>query len=183
MKTRISLVALGLVALFWTPPAPAAAPRVGGIAGIGRVAGIGRIGWRGYGLSGWYWTPRFHYRAWRTGYYYPDAGASYYYPYTAYYPDAGVSYSYTAYYPQEQGDAVNKVTLRMHVPSDARVWLEGEATSQGGADRSFLSPSLEPGREYVYHIRVQWDENGKTMERNRDVPVHAGDRINLQFDK
>jgi uncharacterized protein (TIGR03000 family) len=71
----------------------------------------------------------------------------------------------------------------MHVPSDARVWFDGTATSQSGTDRSFVSPSLDPGREYVYHIRVQWDENGKVVERKRDVTVHPGDRINLTIDK
>src|SRR5262249_25615751 len=132
-------------------------------------------------------SPRLFSRPWTPGYYRPYAGASYYYPYAAYYPNAGVSYydPYTASYPQDQAVDwnVNVVTIRMRVPSDARVWFEGEATSQSGADRTFVSPSLAPGREYVYHIRVQWQENGKSVERNREVTVHAGDRINLNIDK
>jgi len=31
--------------------------------------------------------------------------------------------------------------------------------------------------------RVQWDENGKPVERSRDLKVHAGDHINLTIDK
>jgi uncharacterized protein (TIGR03000 family) len=65
----------------------------------------------------------------------------------------------------------------------ARVWLEGKETSQSGADRMFVSPSLEPGYEYVYHIRVQWNQNGKTVEHNREVTVHAGDFISLNIAK
>jgi uncharacterized protein (TIGR03000 family) len=176
------MVALGLVAWFVAPPAPAAAHHVGRFGGW-RSHAIVR--WRGYGLSGWSRSPRFFRRPWRGGYYYPNAGAWYFYPYTADYPNAGVSYSYayTAYYPQEQAVDVNAVTIRMHVPGNARVWFEGGATSQSGENRTFVSPSLVPGREYVYHIRVQWDENDKAVEHHREVTVHAGDQINLTIDK
>jgi uncharacterized protein (TIGR03000 family) len=182
MKKFVGLAAFGLVALLVAMPERAAARSFG----IGRFHGWGfrGVGWRGYRLSGWYGFPRFSHRAWRADYY-PYAGASYYYSDTAYYPDGGASYSspYTAYYPPEQADDGNAVTIRMTVPSGARVWFDGSATSQTGAGRTFVSPALAPGREYVYQIRVQWEENGKTVERNRDVPVHAGDRINLNIDK
>src|SRR5262249_26645159 len=160
MKKFVGLAALGLVALFVASPAPAA-PHIGGIGGIGgigRFGGFGGFGVRGlgfrvgdFGLSSGWGSPRLFSRPWAPGYYRPYAGASYYYPYAAYYPNAGVSYydSYTAFYPQDQSVDwnVNVVTIRMRVPSDARVWFEGEATSQSGADRTFVSPSLAPGRE------------------------------------
>jgi uncharacterized protein (TIGR03000 family) len=192
MKKFVALAALGLVALFVALPGSAAARPIGG---IGRIGGVGRlghvgpraiaVGYGGYGLSRWPRFPRLFHRAWRTGYYYPDTGAWYSYPYTVYYPDAQASYSYpyTAYYPPDQAIDVNTVTIRMHVPSGAQVWFDGVATSRTGADREFVSPPLTPGREYIYHVRVQWAENGKTVERNRDVTVHAGDRINLNVDK
>jgi uncharacterized protein (TIGR03000 family) len=188
MKKFVGLAALGLVALLVVMPEPAAARSFG----IGRIGGFGRFhgwgfrgfGWRGHGLSGWHRFPRFYHRGWRADYY-PYAGASYYYPDTAYYPEAGASYSdpHTAYYPPEPADDGNAVTIRMTVPSGARVYFDGAATSQTGADRAFVSPPLTPGREYVYQIRVQWEENGKTLERNRKVKVHAGDRINLTIDR
>jgi uncharacterized protein (TIGR03000 family) len=110
-------------------------------------------------------------RDWGDGYYYSDGYRSYYYD------------PYTADYPRDPAVDVNAVTLRMHVPGDARIWIESEATSQSGPDRYYMSPSLAPGREYTYHIRVQWNENGKTVERNREVKVQAGDRIDLNVTK
>ena len=183
MKKFVLLAAFGLVALFVASPAPAAAGSwgIGGIS-IGSIGGytgwspfaIGR-GWGRYRVYDWSVYPRFYRRDWRTVYYYPTVYSS---------PIAGTpSYSYTAFYPQEQTVDTNAVTLRMHVPTDARVWIEDEATSTSGADRSFVSPPLTPGREYVYHIRAQWDENGKTVERKREVTVHAGDRIDLNLGK
>ena len=191
MKKFVGLVAFAVVAYFMALPTPAAAGSfgIGGIGRIGRIGGLGGYtGWRPLGLVGWRgyhrygWSPRFYRRAWSADYYYPSAWA-YSYPYTGsyYYPNAETSYS--AYYSPPATVDANAVTIRMAVPSGARVWFDGEATSQTGADREFVSPPLTPGREYTYHVRVQWEENGKTMERNREVPVHAGDRINLNIDK
>jgi uncharacterized protein (TIGR03000 family) len=188
MRKFVGLAALGLVALFVAPPEPAAAGsfgirgfgagRFGGVGGyIGRPRAV--FGWRGYGPVGW---ARYHHvhGVWGAGYDYPYGAGPYYYGDPVYVPEAGVSYSY---YPQYQSEDADTVLLRLRVPGDARVWLEDQATSQSGTDRSFVSPSLVPGREYVYHIRVQWDENGKAVERTHAVTVHAGDRINLTIDK
>ena len=164
MKKFVVLAGLGLAALIVALPERAAA-RSYGLGGVARIGNIGGsyglnwgprfISWRGYGFSGW--SPGV-YRGTRSN-------------------------GYTAYYPPEQDIDSNAVTLRLQVPSGARVWLEGKETSQSGADRMFVSPSLEPGYEYVYHIRVQWNQNGQTVERNREVTVHAGDAINLNIVK
>ena len=172
MKKFLVLAAVGVVACFVALPTPAAAH------GIGRYHG-----WRGYGRS--HWSPRcgFFRRGWRTAYCYPGTWA-YYAPCTTYYyPAAGAPYygTYVAYDPQGQPAQADAVTIQMHVPSDARVWIDGDATSQTGAAREFVSPPLTPGREYTYHVRVQWEENGKAVESTRPVAVHAGDRINLNF--
>jgi uncharacterized protein (TIGR03000 family) len=154
MKRFVCLAAFGLAAWFGAPPAPAAAQYIVSYNGWGPRAVV--VGWGGYG-------PRFYRPV------YPAARVSYYPP--------------TVYYQQEQAVDVKTVTLRLHVPSDARVWIEGKETSQSGADREFVSPALASGRRYVYHIRVQWDKNGKTTERKREVSVQAGDRITLNIDK
>jgi uncharacterized protein (TIGR03000 family) len=185
MKKFVGLATLGVVALFAALPTPAAAGSFS-IRGFGRIGGYtgwrprAFFGWRGYRRYGW--SPRFYRRAWSADYDYPSAWA-YSYPYAGsyYYPNGETSYS--AYYSPPAPVDANAVTIRMAVPSGARVWFDGEATTQTGADREFLSPPLTPGREYVYHVRVQWDGNGKAVERNRAVTVHAGDRINLNIDK
>ena len=168
MKKFVVLAGFALVVLLVALPERAAA-RSYGLGSVARIGNIGGsyglnwgprfVGWRGYGFSGW--SPGV-YRGTYSGTY---------------------SNGYTSYYPQEQDVDTNSVTIRMQVPSGARVWLEGKETSQSGAGRMFVSPSLEPGYEYVYHIRVQWNQNGKTVERNREVTVHAGDFISLNMAK
>jgi uncharacterized protein (TIGR03000 family) len=168
MRKFVCFAAFGLIALFTASPAPAAAQYiVRNYAWTPRVIGAG---WGRYRLYDWSESPRFYRRYWRTTYYYPYSGPS-------------NSYTYRAFYPQDEAVDVNTVGLRLHVPSDARIWIEGEATSTGGTDRSFVSPPLTPGRDYVYHVRVQWNENGKAVERNREITVHAGDRLSVNIDK
>jgi len=195
MRKFVVMAAFGLVGLLGALPEPAAAGSfsIGGIGRIGSIGGLGGyigrprallFGWRGYGASDWSTYPRFYRRAWGADYYAPYGGSVYYYPYTAYYPTDGAAYyyPYATYYPSQADDG-NAATIRMSVPSEAKVWFDGAATSQTGADRTFVSPSLARGHEYVYHLRVQWNDNGKTVERTRDVTVHAGDRINLNIDQ
>src|SRR5262249_13953141 len=130
-----------------------------------------------YGYS---WSPRYHYYP---AYYYPVAGSccctSSTVTSSMVAPSTVTSSAEPAAIPTA---AANTATIRMHVPSGARGWLEGTATSSGGADRAFVSPALAPGSAYVYHVRVQWEQNGQTVERERDVMVHAGDQVSVTID-
>jgi uncharacterized protein (TIGR03000 family) len=67
--------------------------------------------------------------------------------------------------------------LRLQVPADAKVWLDGTQMNSTGEFRSYISPSLTAGQNYSYQIRVQTS----TGEQTRNVPVRSGDRITLDF--
>jgi uncharacterized protein (TIGR03000 family) len=161
MKRFVVLSALGVFGMLAAMPAPANARYFAGYWGGPRIF---RPYWGGYGWFG---------RPWRANYYYWNGGY--------WNGGTGCNDCYTGYYPQEQAALANAVTIQMHVPQDARVWIEGESTSQTGTERTFVSPSLAPSSQYVYHIRAQWDENGKVVKRQREVKVYAGDRINLDL--
>jgi uncharacterized protein (TIGR03000 family) len=45
--------------------------------------------------------------------------------------------------------------------------------------RSFESPPVLARRDFVYDIRIQWNQNGKDITQTRRVNVHAGDVISL----
>jgi uncharacterized protein (TIGR03000 family) len=74
-----------------------------------------------------------------------------------------------------------RVEITMHVPAGAHIWFDGEATMQTGTTRVFVSPPLEPERQYVYVVRVRWSVGGDTVERTRRLAVEAGDQISLDF--
>lgn len=73
--------------------------------------------------------------------------------------------------------ASRSVLLRLWVPADAQVWIDGTPTSSTGELRSYISPPLNPGENYVYNLRVQ----SRVGVQTRSVPIHSGDRINLDF--
>ena len=77
----------------------------------------------------------------------------------------------------------NAIYIRVQVPPDAEVWFEGQKTTQAGPVRFFESPPVAPGRNYVYHIRARWSENGRQVDQTRDAPVYAGDKFSIDFTK
>jgi uncharacterized protein (TIGR03000 family) len=127
----------------------------------------GRRGWRG---NRWYSGP--YYR----GYTYYDNGTY----------SGGQSGQVSGYYSPEMqtsGMANNRVLVRLFVPSpDARVWFEGEQTVQGGSDRLYISPPIEPGKSYAYTIKASWMENGKEVTKEQKLPVQANQQAMASFD-
>jgi uncharacterized protein (TIGR03000 family) len=71
--------------------------------------------------------------------------------------------------------------LRLRVPADAVVWFDGDPTAPGGEQRRFLTPALEPGKQYAYDVRVRWTEGGKPVERTERVLFYPGDRRTFDF--
>ena len=85
------------------------------------------------------------------------------------------------YYPTSSTESLNQrpVRINLRVPGDAKVWFDGNATTQTGTARSFESPAVDIGPEYAYQIRIQWKQDGKDVTKTQQIKVHAGDVINL----
>ena len=77
--------------------------------------------------------------------------------------------------------ASNAVLINIQVPPNAEVWFDGSTTMQTGSWRSFVTPALEPGRDYAYEIRARWTEGGRSVEQTRKITIRAGDRETLDF--
>jgi uncharacterized protein (TIGR03000 family) len=146
-----------------------------------------------YRWAGHWGTPSEYYN----GEYYPETGnvegtefapeaTSFYFapqPYYAgfYYPQP----DYTSFYNAPQPEFLipeNAALIDMQVPANAEVWFSGDATQQRGQFRSFVTPALEPGRNYAYQIRARWtDQNGNVVDRTQRIAVRPGDRLNVRF--
>jgi uncharacterized protein (TIGR03000 family) len=76
----------------------------------------------------------------------------------------------------------NTAYLQLIVPQNAEVRVEGSATSRKGAVREFISPPLDPDRNFVYTIAVRGtDAGGKPIEEQRSIRVHANDQLRIDF--
>jgi len=73
--------------------------------------------------------------------------------------------------------------VRVFVPTpDAQVFFGDQATQQTNTTiRDFVSPPLEPGKQFQYEIRAQFKQGDQTKDEKRTVDVQAGSRVTVNF--
>jgi uncharacterized protein (TIGR03000 family) len=118
--------------------------------------------------------PTYSYSSLPRSYFNPSTTYSYANP-----SDTGSYYSYGAA-PSPQVSDTALVNIRLP-DANAEVWVEGQQTRQRGTWREYISPPLNPDKNYVYDIRARWTENGKEVERTRTVPVQANGVATVDF--
>ena len=64
--------------------------------------------------------------------------------------------------------------LKVQVPLDAEIWLEGQQMRSTGRLRHYRSPPLNPAKGYAYEVRARWTFDGKPVEDVRHVAIRAG---------
>jgi uncharacterized protein (TIGR03000 family) len=70
----------------------------------------------------------------------------------------------------------DKALLAVRLPALAALTIGDGATKQTGAERTFISPPLTPGKTYYYELKATWEENGRRKTVTREVAVSAGRR-------
>jgi uncharacterized protein (TIGR03000 family) len=84
--------------------------------------------------------------------------------------------------PLPRETAGNGALVQVYVPANAEVWFDDMKTKQVGETRTFKSPPLEPGKTYLYDIRVHWvDEGGQAVDNKRTIKVQAGRTAHVDF--
>jgi uncharacterized protein (TIGR03000 family) len=72
--------------------------------------------------------------------------------------------------------------LAVNVPADAKIYVNGQATTSTGSTRQYVSRDLQPGFNYSYEVRAEVVRDGRTVEQVKKVDVRAGETANLAFD-
>jgi uncharacterized protein (TIGR03000 family) len=83
-----------------------------------------------------------------------------------------------------RGQAVpsnEQARIKVYLPADAVLHVDGALTQATGEIRNFVSPSLTPGRKYLYTLRATWKEGGKEIQRERTVRVEANQETIVDF--
>jgi uncharacterized protein (TIGR03000 family) len=167
----------------------------------------GPYGHVGYGYRGYHYRPYWGvgvlglYGLGGYGYGYPYSSYGYAYPYATYnnysvappvittpgidYPvitSSGYAPSTEAVAPSAYAaPADNAARLQVTVPAGAEVWVDGEQTTQTGTSRTFVSPPLTPGRDFVYTVRARWMTDSGPKEEAREVRVRANQTSQVDF--
>lgn len=132
-------------------------------------------GWRYPANSGYGWsTPGYQWSG--TGYW---SNPSYYGQGMQgdYSSSFGAGYGDQAYGAMSGSAMNNQALITVRVPPNAEVWFDDQKTSQTGSMRTFVTPPLDSDRNFVYHVRARWTENGRSVEKTRKYDVHPGDRV------
>ena len=74
-----------------------------------------------------------------------------------------------------------QAVLRVDVPNDARVYVNGRLTKSKGPQRNFVSRGLRPGLKYTYQVRAELDRDGEVVHETKTVQLRAGTSSRLAF--
>jgi uncharacterized protein (TIGR03000 family) len=72
-------------------------------------------------------------------------------------------------------------TVVVHLPADAKLYVDNVACPLTSATRSFNTPGLEPGRKYFYTLKAEVVRDGKPAAESRRVLLSAGKRVDVDF--
>ncbi len=71
--------------------------------------------------------------------------------------------------------------MDVRVPQEAKVFVNGRPTRSTGAQRSFVSRGLRPGRIYVYEVRAELMRGDERLVETRQVRIRGGQRADVEF--
>jgi uncharacterized protein (TIGR03000 family) len=73
-------------------------------------------------------------------------------------------------------------TITVSLPADAVLFVDDKPTTSASAERTFVSPELQPGKEYYYTFKVEVMRDGKKTVMEKRVDVMAGKEIKVKFE-
>jgi uncharacterized protein (TIGR03000 family) len=82
------------------------------------------------------------------------------------------------------GKKVDQVsaTILVNLPADAKLTVDGSATSQTSSSRLFVTPALEPEAEFTYTLIAEIARNGESVRQTQLITVRAGEQTRVTFD-
>jgi uncharacterized protein (TIGR03000 family) len=73
-------------------------------------------------------------------------------------------------------------TVRVSLPADAALTVDGHRTTSTSAARWFVTPALERDQDFQYTFKAQVVRDGRTLTREAAVYVRAGQETVVTFD-
>lgn len=72
-------------------------------------------------------------------------------------------------------------TVVVNLPTDAKLFVDGERVPMSSSTRSFRTPQLQAGRDYFYTMKVEAVRDGAAVEKSARVIVRAGETARADF--
>jgi uncharacterized protein (TIGR03000 family) len=78
---------------------------------------------------------------------------------------------------------VGRTVVSLKVPAGASFYVNDQPVTLTSTTPTFITPPLEPGRDYVYDFKVTATEDGKTVTRVKRVTVRAGGLVRVNYEE
>jgi uncharacterized protein (TIGR03000 family) len=88
----------------------------------------------------------------------------------------------SGYYGPGTEASMAPATIVVHLPADARLTIDGDATRSTGETRTFQTPPLEAGKTFHYELEALAERNGEKVRASKRVEVRAGRPAEVSLD-
>jgi len=80
---------------------------------------------------------------------------------------------------KKKGEAAAPAKIIVSLPADARLTIDGAATTSVSDRRIFQSPELAPGKNFSYTLKAEFNQDGKPVVVTKEVTIQAGAEVNV----
>ncbi|HEY7153934.1 MAG TPA: TIGR03000 domain-containing protein [Gemmataceae bacterium] len=75
-----------------------------------------------------------------------------------------------------------RTVISLQMPAGARLVVNDQDIAVRTATPTFITPPLEPGKDYSYDFKITVSEDGKTVTRTKRVTVRPGGVVRLNYE-
>ena len=68
----------------------------------------------------------------------------------------------------------NAATVVVTLPADAKLTIDGAATTSTSSERTFETPELKTGKTYAYTLEATFQKDGKAVVVSKKITIEAG---------
>lgn len=86
------------------------------------------------------------------------------------------------YHMPPAGHDLGRATIAVEVPSGASFVVNNKEIAVPAVNPVFVTPQLEPGKDYFYDCKVTVSRDGKNVTKTKRVKVRAGELIRINYD-
>lgn len=78
--------------------------------------------------------------------------------------------------------APTSAQITVHLPKEARLWVDDTFCPLDSDQRIFVTPGLEKGQKYAYMLRVELVRDGQRTTQCKEIEFAAGEHVDVDFD-
>jgi uncharacterized protein (TIGR03000 family) len=84
--------------------------------------------------------------------------------------------------PENEAKAAGPATIVVRLPAQASLSINDRASKLTSPTRKFVSPPLQPGKDYYYTLKAEIERDGRPVTATQRVAVHAGEEKQVLFE-